>query len=522
MATPYAHSLPGEPISAWEPLAAHAEAVGSAASNFAARIGWSDAGKAVGLLHDAGKCSTEFQAYLRATDTGRTRRVDHSTKGARIAAERYGVLGRLIAACIAGHHAGLPDPTELDRRLDTAHPIPDASNWATSIPMPPAEVQPQRKMVAHTPEERAFSAAFLARMLFSCLVDADFLETERFLSRGTIRRRISAPLNELRQHLADHMARLAEREGECGELNKLRIAIRAHALGKAEQAPGLFTLTVPTGGGKTLTSLNFALDHALRHGRRRIIYVIPFTSIIEQTAAVFREALGHPRAILEHHASFDWERVARDLGDSGDERDGQGALRRAAENWDAPIIVTTAVQFFESLFAARTSACRKLHNIVDSVVILDEAQTLPIRLLLPCIAALRELTRNYGVSAVLCTATQPALRVQDQALVDTAGNSLGLDIPDSRELAPDPPDLYTRLKRVRIEVRAGETEDEVIAAQFTASPRMLCIVNTRTHARELFDRIVHLEGAVHLSTLMCPAHRSMVLIDLRDRLGRRY
>lgn len=359
---PYAHSLADSPLEEWELLADHAEAVGTAASSFAAQFGWGDAGRAAGVLHDAGKCSAEFQSYLRAEDRERARRVDHSTKGARIAAEKYkGELGRLLAACIAGHHAGLPDPDELDRRLDPAHTIPEASCWPDHVPSPPEIVRPTRKFAPAPPQQKAFSVAFLARMLFSCLVDADFLATERFLSGGAIRRGVAAPLQELRCALADHMARLEQRAGDA-ELNALRATVRAHAVARAAAAPGLFTLTVPTGGGKTLTSLSFALAHALRHDKRRIIYVIPFTSIIEQTAAVFREALGRPDAVLEHHASFDWERAASGSAYGGDEHDGLGVLRRAAENWDAPIVVTTAVQFFESLFAARTSSCCKLHN----------------------------------------------------------------------------------------------------------------------------------------------------------------
>src|SRR5690349_16234546 len=219
------------------------------------------------------------------------------------------------------------------------------------------------------------------------------------------------------------------------EINALRARVLDRVTAQAALAPSLFTLTVPTGGGKTLASLSFALEHAVRHRLRRVVYVIPFTSIIEQTAQVFRDALGTSDDILEHHASFDWEAAAaarRDL--DGEGRDGVAMLRRASENWDISIVVTTAVQFFESLFANRTSRCRKLHNLAKSVIVLDEAQTLPLPLLKPYMAALDELQRNYGASVMLCTATQPALRRQD-------GFRNGLDIPDGRELAPDPQEL---------------------------------------------------------------------------------
>lgn len=510
----FAHSRPGSPRSDWESLADHAKAVASLACEFAAAFGWEGAGRALGLLHDAGKASAEFQAYICGARSGR---VDHSTMGARLAEQHYGALGRGLAACIAGHHAGLSDAEDLARRLDPAHPIPDASTWTRHIAPPTkAELRPTRTHKSD-PDTRSFTQAFLVRMLFSCLVDADFLATEAFLSRGLVRRGVRTDLAALQDRLAGYIADLRVRADD-SELNRIRAEILDHALAKAGDPPGLFTLTVPTGGGKTLASLRFSLAHALSHQKRRVIYVIPFTSIIEQTADVFRQAVGND-VVLEHHSSFDWEDAKRlRRADGGDERDGLGVLRHAAENWDAPIVVTTAVQFFESLFASRTSACRKLHNVADSVIVLDEAQTLPMPLLLPCLAALDELTRNYGASVVLCTATQPALRRQDGALRDESGRDLGLDIPDDRELAPRPQALYSALKRVGVEVLPGETPDEVIAERFAGQERMLCIVNRRDHARALFDRIAALPGAAHLSTLMCPAHRRHVLAELRDRL----
>lgn len=517
----FAHSLPGCPREEWEPLADHAEAVAGSAAEFARSFGWEGVAEAAGWLHDAGKASAEFQAYLAGDSTAR---VDHSTYGARLAASRYkGDVGRLLALCIAGHHAGLPDPDDLARRLHPDHAIPDAGAWAQHITvLEAATLQPSRRLrLPADAEAAAFSMAFLVRMVFSCLVDADFLKTEAFIARGQIVRGVGTSLAVLESRLTQHMARLQAR-AEPIELNKLRTAILDHAVGKASESPGFFTLTVPTGGGKTLASLAFALRHALTHAKRRIIYVIPFTSIIEQTAAVFGEAIGE-EAVLEHHSGFDWEQAGRGRADrdGGDERDGLGVLRRAAENWDAPVIVTTAVQFFESLFANRTSACRKLHNIADSVVVLDEAQTLPVPLLRPCLAALDELQRNYGTSVVLCTATQPALRNQDGKLRDEKGRPLGLDIPDARELAPCPKGLAKTLKRTQVAVLPDKTEDATIAERFAATPQMLCIVNSRAHARALYDRVSGLPGAAHLTTLMCPAHRRERLAALRVRLKAR-
>ena len=419
----------------------------------------------------------------------------------------------MLAFAIAGHHAGLADGLALDERLQ-AQPV-NAPGWQDQTePLPNV-----RALVPTRPLERAldtgFSQAFLTRMLFSCLVDADFLETERFYAgaKGAlVERGGHLSLETLRERLRAWMAQLRA-EAAATALNALRAEVLDKAVERAALSPGLFTLTVPTGGGKTLASLSFALEHAVRYGLRRVVYVIPFTSIIEQTADVFRQALNTCDDVLEHHASFDWERAAEARRDDGEGPDGLAKLRRAAENWDVPIVVTTAVQFFESLFAARTSRCRKLHNLAGSVIVLDEAQTLPIPLLRPCMAALHELTANYNASAVLCTATQPALRQRD-------GFKNGFPIDDTRELAPEPKDLYERLKRVKVEHLTDPIADETIAARFAEQPQqqMLCIVNSRAHARALFEAIRELPGAAHLTTLMCPRHRRQVLAESRERL----
>lgn len=512
----FAHSLPPDwPIEKWEPLPHHLTAVGDRAAEFAEAFGWREAARVAGRLHDIGKCSAEFQAYIRGE---RDRGGDHSSAGALVAGEAYsGVLGRMLAFAIAGHHAGLADGARLEDRLRSAAPI-NAPGWQQQTePLPEAKALVPTRY--HRPgADRGFSHAFLIRMLFSCLVDADFLETERFYAEAEgkpVERGGYLDLRTLRERLRAYMAQLRAR-ADPAPLNALRAEVLEYAIKRAALPPGLFTLTVPTGGGKTLTSLSFALEHAVHHGLRRVVYVIPFTSIIEQTAEVFRAALGTGDGILEHHSSFDWEHAAEARRDDGEGPDGLAKLRRAAENWDAPIIVTTAVQFFESLFAIRTSRCRKLHNLAGSVVVLDEAQTLPISLLRPCMAALQELTANYNVSVVLCTATQPALRQQD-------GFERGFDLDDTREIAPDPKELYTRLRRVKVEHRAKPVTDETIAARFAEQPRnqMLCIVNSRAHARALFEAIRDLPGAVHLTTLMCPRHRRLVLAELRERLVRK-
>lgn len=512
----HAHSLPGEPESKWELLSAHLADVAEHAAAFAVPFGVEQVARAAGLLHDIGKCSAEYQAYIRGAGPS----PDHSTAGAIEAVRRFQsdpvqkLLGRLIAYAVAGHHAGLadgsgPSAASLDSRL--AKTVPAYAGWEDEA------VGLLDRLTAALPgggRDPAYSLAFLGRMLFSCLVDADFLATEAFYARHhgqTTERGGHASLETLRTRLDRRLAALVEQAADT-QLNQLRTEILAHARAKAASDPGLFTMTVPTGGGKTLASLAFALDHAVRHGLRRVIYVIPYTSIIEQTAGIFRDVLGEDD-VLEHHGNVDWEQASRNgLGRADAEGDDAWRkLRRASENWDVPVVVTTAVQFFESLHAARTSRCRKLHNLARSVVVLDEAQTLPVHLLRPCMAAIDELAAGYGTSVVLCTATQPALKREQDGFKD------GLAIPDDRELAPDPARLYEALRRVTVEHRSA-VSDEAIAARFAEADRMLCIVNSRRHAQDLFARIADLPGARHLTTLMCPLHRRTVLEAVRAEL----
>lgn len=521
-----AHSVPGRPVEIWESLRDHSGNVAEGSAANAEAFGCGPLGRVAGLLHDIGKVSAEFQAYVHASGD-RKSGPNHAYAGALVARERLPkAFGTIVAAIVAGHHAGLADGSDLEDRLKDARlAIPPFDGWEAEIgPLPDASAYAGMRL-RRSIGARGFSLAFLIRMLFSALVDADSIGTGDFYAKIDGRdpgRGGFTDLSVLHGRLEAHMARFAERaagaEGRAAELNRLRAEILTHARAKAAEPPGLFTLTVPTGGGKTLTSLSFALDHAKRHGLRRIIYVIPFTSIIEQTAAVFREALGvgpDDADVLEHHASFDWDaKVSTAKGaarEGGSGIDARERLQRAAENWAAPVVVTTAVQFFESLFANRRTPCRKLHNIAGSVIVLDEAQSLPLHLLRPCMAAMEELATNYGASVVLCTATQPALKRQD-------GFEGGLDIPDTRELAPDPKGLFCALKRVEIAVRPASVGDEEIAARFADVPQMLCIVNRRDHAQALFSRIAGLPGAMHLSTLMCPAHRRAVLAEARARL----
>ena len=410
----FAHSTSSADQSDWQLLASHLLDTGAAAASRARPFGAQGLAELAGRLHDLGKYTGAFQKRL----CGETPKVDHATWGARIARQRYGQLGTLIAYGIAGHHAGLADgavgqpditrstlQTRLseDYRESNLPPLLDV--WQQELPLSPTVAFPDGFQAHPNVGRRNFQLALLARMVFSCLVDADFVDTDNFYRgiEGRSRREdeIGPPpgLVELRERLDAHLTGFPQEGG----INPLRGRILRHVRRQATEDPGLFSLTVPTGGGKTLASLAFALDHAIAHGLRRVIYVIPFTSIVEQNAQVFRRAFGElgDRAVLEHHSAF--------FDNPGAAPQSIEKRRLAMENWEMPVVVTTAVQFFESLFADRSSRCRKLHNIAGSVVILDEAQTLPLPLLRPCVALLDELARNYRTSLVLCTATQPAL-----------------------------------------------------------------------------------------------------------------
>ena len=509
----YAHSTSRTDRTDWQRLDEHLLGVADGAAARAASFGGQELAWVGGALHDLGKYTEKFQGRLN----GDLNRVDHATWGARIAQERYCSLGTLLAYGIAGHHAGLADgmagqsqvtrPTLQTRlseeyRAQALPPLLDA--WKQEIPLPASVAPPDGFQMHPRPEQRSFQLSVLSRMLFSCLVDADFVDTDDFYRQveGRPLRRKQAgdspTLPQLREQLDAFMSALPSEGG----INPLRGRILRHVRERSEESPGLFSLTVPTGGGKTLASLAFALDHAIAHGLRRVIYVIPFTSIVEQNAQVFRKAFGElgEAAVLEHHSAY--------FDDPKTERQSIKKRQLAMENWDAPIVVTTAVQFFESLFADRPSRCRKLHNIAGSVVILDEAQTLPLPLLRPCVALLDELARNYRTSLVLCTATQPALSAQQ-------GFKGGLE--NVRELAPEPEQLYEQLRRVGVR-HVGRLEDAELADHLQQRDQVLCIVNNRRHARHLFESIADAPGARHLTTLMYARHRSAVLAEVRQML----
>lgn len=479
-------------------LREHLENTARLAGRFAAPFGGEAQAELAGLGHDLGKYSREFQRRLE----GSPEKPDHSTAGAFVCARQ----GQVPAAfAVAGHHGGLPDgggrgdsaeAGTLMGRLRRAGEgrLPDFSAWQEEIRLPEPAIPEFAKEPA--------AGMFYTRMLYSCLVDADYQDTENFMDPSAPARGGSEGMAELEARLERYIKAWYPPRGE---LNRRRCAaLEACRQAGRTQPPGLFTLTLPTGGGKTVTSLAFALAQARAFGLNRVIYVIPYTSVIEQTARVFREILG-PAAVLEHHSG-----MLYDLEGQADPESIR--LARATENWDSPVVVTTAVQFFESLYSNRPSQCRKLHNIAGSVVIFDEAQTLPLPSLRPCVWAISQLAAHYRVSAVLCTATQPALGPLFEEFLP------GKPI---RELCPEGLFRAEEFRRVRF-CREGVLAPEEMAGRLARLPQVLCVVNSRRAARQLYETLCRAvpgrEGLFHLSTLMYPAHRQVCLARIRERL----
>lgn len=473
-----------------ETVSQHLQLTAALAAEFAAAFGAEQQGRLAGMMHDIGKYSDAFQRRLN----GSSEHVDHATAGA---FECFKHKQIPAAFAVAGHHGGLPDGGS---KGDTAD---QSSFWGRmhraeqgkleAYSMWPREM-PQAKLPSFGSDRKA--AAFFIRMLYSALVDADFLATEAFMDDKT-RSSLESSMKSLKLKLDAYTSQWFPPQGA---LNVQRCAILKHCEESGEtETPGLFSLTVPTGGGKTVASLAFALSHAKRYGLRRIVYVIPYTSIIEQTAHTFREILGED-AVLEHHSG-----VLYDITEEASPNTVR--LAQACENWDVPVVVTTAVQFFESLYSNRSSKCRKLHNLAQSVIVFDEAQMLPIPYLRPCVYAITELVRNYQVSAVLCTATQPSLKGIIQEFC-----------PEQKMTELCPADLYDpeTFQRVTFQ-RAGQLSWDELAQRLKSYQQVLCVVNTRAAAQEVYSRLRG-EGTFHLSTLMYPAHRQAVLAEIRRRL----
>ncbi|MCL2386369.1 MAG: CRISPR-associated helicase Cas3' [Defluviitaleaceae bacterium] len=474
----------------------HLEGVANRAKENAAIFQSGELAYVCGRVHDIGKYSEKFQLRIR----GENVTVDHSTAGGKWLYEhgKKSALAMLAAYCCMGHHGGLPNGgTTIDsNESSTLHgrlqkEIEDCSAWLSELAKVPILAPPS---VLHRDSD-GFSIAFFTRMLFSALVDADYIDTETFMSEAERKRGGFTGITELNERLTLHLKPFLYSQNEVSHLNALRTNLLKSCLSAAEKPNGLFTLTAPTGSGKTKSSLAFAFKHAALYGKRRVIYVAPYNTIIEQNASVFEEIFGTEN-VLRHYGNHYYD----------DESEESNSKRYSAENWDFPMITTSSVQFFQSLFASRPSICRKLHNIADSVIIFDEAQMIPVPFLIPCVRAISELAKGYGCTILLATATQ--------AKLEKYLNSTPIEIVEN------PVELHNQLRRNTIKPLEKPLSDHELAELLTKSQQVLCIVNTRRHAQNLFQEVRNLcgEGVFHLSTTLYPAHRTRVLEEIRQRL----
>jgi CRISPR-associated endonuclease/helicase Cas3 len=488
---PFAHSenQRGEK----QDLGDHLAAVARLASEFAEKFGAADLGHWAGLWHDLGKFHPDFQAYL--SNPVATRGPDHKGAGALLASRICDGLAFLIR----GHHGGLPAVAELKAWLREKITTPRTTEALAIARRSGLQLDPEKPLGFPVFFQTPLNVEFFLRMLFSALVDADFLDTEHhFNPEKSTRRAKTVRMEDLWRIFEENQITLSGRRAD--RLNCIRHEVYVASVNAAEQPPGFFRLTVPTGGGKTRSALAFALKHTCRFGFERMVVGIPYTSIIEQTADEYRKIFGE-EAVLEHHSAVS------PAEDPENPTPVEIWSRLASENWDAPIIVTTTVQLFESLFANRPAKCRKLHNLARSVLILDEVQTLPTRLLDPILDALRELVAHYQVSVLLCTATQPAL--------DERAHLHGL--PNVREIAPDPGRLFRDLQRVTYACLRNRLSWGEVAAEMRNQPQALAVLNTKKDAIALLDALGD-PTALHLSTLLCGAHRRDVLDEVKRRL----
>ncbi len=480
--------------------AEHTEGVANLASLFAGAFGMASWGKVLGLLHDKGKESDAFQQHIKKVsgyepDCVVMGDTHHAYVGGIIASRIYGKSAdNLFVNQIVSHHTGLHDYDEMEGILKKEMPTEiDTHVQKADLNKPPFILKPN-------------DFHHLTRMLFSCLVDADYLDTERFMNKESYRlRQEKADLKSLLPLLADRLHSFKSQASD-SEINVIRNQVQEQCARKADAPVGFYSLTVPTGGGKTLSSLLWAMKHAIRNGQKRVIIAIPYTSIIMQTAAVLRDIFGEEN-VLEHHSNVNLERIKDETL--------MEKMKLATENWDYPIVVTTNVQLFESMFANKPSVCRKLHNIVDSVIILDEVQTLSTDYLQPIVDALNTYNKLFKVSVLFTTASQPIL----SGLIEGCNPKASFSgIENIEEIIPKELKLHDRLRRVQLSIdNEGKSYDE-IAEMLLRHKRVLCIVNTRKDAQEIYKRLPKEGVTLHLSKNMCPAHISETIATLKDSL----
>jgi CRISPR-associated endonuclease/helicase Cas3 len=481
---------------------------------FANKFNSGEWGKVLGLAHDAGKGRLEWQHYLQKKSgyffeeahlEGKSGKIPHSIHGAELVENLFGkYVGRLLAYCIAGHHTGLPDWSSSEGEGQASLEFQKAqiynleaieSSIINNLSMFKPSLPPWKF-------DKGLDLSLWIRMLYSCLVDADFLDTEKYMDIiKTSQRGNYCSIEELHERFNKYVTKL-EDNSDSTNVNMIRSNIRQQCVNMAKEQQGIFTLSVPTGGGKTLSSLTFALEHAKIHSLNRVIYVIPYTSIIEQNAEIFKSALGEDQ-VIEHHSNIV-------------EDDNSVKSRLSAENWDATVIVTTTIQFFESLFASRPGKCRKLHNIVESVIILDEAQMLPIEYLSPILETMQLLVDRYKVSFVICTATQPAFKERMSYDLRFPG------LKNTKEIMGNDNEvssLYASLKRNNVNFPNDInkiTPWEEIAEKLISHRQVLCIVSDRRSCRDLYKLMP--KRTFHLSALMCGQHRSEKISIIKESL----
>lgn len=477
----------------------HSQGVADLAQGFAAKFGMAEWGKVLGLLHDKGKETDVFQKYIRITsgmEPGywKNKKPYHAYVGAILSKLIYKDMWIFIANAIAGHHRGLYNRTPLTELLKNPLPTEISTNIESIHLKLPLVKNPQDGL--HIP-----------RMLFSCLVDADYLDTERFMNPSNFELRgKSDSISTLIDKLENYLTNLSKQTPQ-SPINDIRNEIQKYARAKGISPKGLFELTVPTGGGKTLSSVLWALYHARHNNQDRIIIAIPYTSIIEQTADTLKKIFGVEN-VLEHHS----------LVNHGDIKDPQLAdrLKAATENWDYPIIVTTNVRLFESMFSHKSSSCRRLHNIANSVVILDEVQSLQFKYYTPILSAINAYSRLFGTSWLFMSASQPVL---SKPSLTAAGRQQFTPLYISPErLLPYNEERWLPLRRVNLTFDNTPRSYEELATQLDSLPRVLCIVNTRRVAAEIFKSMTDSTDNFHLSRLMCPAHIKQTLKEIKTRL----
>ncbi len=486
----------------------HLNGTADLAASFAKKFDSEQWGRLLGLGHDTGKSTEKWQNYLKIVSgydeeahlEGKSGKLDHSAPGAKLAEEVFGKgIGRVLSYCIAGHHAGMPDwyPDEAGAHSSLSSRLSAAITNEIPVSIKETLMAEKKPNLPFQFGSDSIELALWIRLLFSTIVDADFLDTEKYMNVNNAGLRGDyCNMTELLARFNLYMD-VKTKNAPQTAVNTIRQAVLADCRDAASKNPGIFSLNVPTGGGKTLSSLAFALEHAVKNNFDRVIYVIPYTSIIEQNADVFRDVLGDDQ-VVEHHSS---------IGDN--ENDLKSRL--ATENWDAPVIVTTSVQFFESLFASKTSRCRKLHNIVRSVVVLDEAQLVPVDYLSPIIEAMRFLSERYHVTFVISTATQPAF--------ETREGFRGFKKDSVYEIVKDVPNLFKSLERVEVKYPSDFQKPDnwnMIAEDVKKHNRVLCVVSDRKSCRELHKLMP--AGTYHLSALMCGQHRSDIIAEIKKQL----